>query len=694
MATKIYGQSESRQTTSTSIPAAVKMVRSPSRSDAGPTRTLPAALRSPESDRDYSTGSPYKLRADFTVQPAPENSISTIQAELVDSQAQNATIQHNQVQGAPTTPALQSPKVSRVPVRRSIAEPAPTASQSLPQPLSQPQRVSSLPPLPVHGDTGESGEDTGMGISSDPPSIQQSLPLVEKMTSEAGSSEAGSAPPFAAPKLQSNLRPSSAQSDTRRGPPKVAERRLAVQAPNVHVALRGPNVVEVGSAQQYFLEVVNESQMQVPGLIVRLDVPRGVQLQPPTNHQNRITAEQLADGATLVTCMFDTMGPGEQVAVPLQIAAQTGIDFSVGLEWTFQPLEGRTPIEVISPALELQLQGPGEVNYAEANTYRLQVLNRGTADAHDVVVTLAAQEFGSSSLDVGTVTAGGSEAIDVELVFKQPGKMNITADARARGGLATRTETGVHVRQSRLDIQLDAPELAYYGSASTYEVRLSNHGDAVARAVCTRIHLPSDARLLNAPPDLVNQSGILVWNLDQLSPGGSQEIQFQVALAREGDNHVTADCSTSTGSAVRSDAVTQVKAVTDLKLMVSDPSGPASVGSEVVYELALANRGSKTVQQVLVAGLFSNDIEPVRAEGHRHQLMPGQVRFEPIVQIKPGETVTLKIIALASAPGMHRFRAEVKTDDAGVQLVQEETTQFLEAIRRTARSADVVPLVR
>jgi hypothetical protein len=106
----------------------------------------------------------------------------------------------------------------------------------------------------------------------------------------------------------------------------------------------------------------------------------------------------------------------------------------------------------------------------------------------------------------------------------------------------------------------------------------------------------------------------------------------------------------------------------------------------VVYELKLENRGSKAAEAVNVVALFSNDIEPIRAEGHGSHLYPGQVRFESIDRILPGESVRLQIVARAEVAGMHRFRAEVFTADTEIKLVQEETTQYLEAIRRTASS--------
>ncbi|MFO0942694.1 MAG: hypothetical protein U0930_18305, partial [Pirellulales bacterium] len=97
-------------------------------------------------------------------------------------------------------------------------------------------------------------------------------------------------------------------------------------------------------------------------------------------------------------------------------------------------------------------------------------------------------------------------------------------------------------------------------------------------------------------------------------------------------------------------------------------------------------RGSKAAEQVSVTALFSKDIEPTRAEGQRSQILTGQVRFQPITRVEPGQTITLRVFAQAAAAGMHRFRAEVRTAEADVKLVQEQSTEYMESVRRTASS--------
>ena len=120
---------------------------------------------------------------------------------------------------------------------------------------------------------------------------------------------------------------------------------------------------------------------------------------------------------------------------------------------------------------------------------------------------------------------------------------------------------------------------------------------------------------------------------------------------------------------------TQVLALADLKLTINDPQGPVPLNKEAVYELRIVNRGSKAATRIGVVAQFSQGIEPV-GSSVAAQIVPGQVIFESIPRIEPGQEMTLLVRARADSEGTKRFRAEVTSDDSDTQLVAQETTYF------------------
>ncbi|MBN2294398.1 MAG: hypothetical protein JXM70_18360, partial [Pirellulales bacterium] len=121
---------------------------------------------------------------------------------------------------------------------------------------------------------------------------------------------------------------------------------------------------------------------------------------------------------------------------------------------------------------------------------------------------------------------------------------------------------------------------------------------------------------------------------------------------------------------------TNVEAMADLTLDVTDPAGPVPVGKEAVYKMRIHNRGSKRAESIEAVAYFSQGIEPISVSGGRHKLGAGQVIFDGIDSLEAGQEVVYKITARADTPGNHMFRAEVHCRPLNTKLVSEETTHF------------------
>jgi hypothetical protein len=77
------------------------------------------------------------------------------------------------------------------------------------------------------------------------------------------------------------------------------------------------------------------------------------------------------------------------------------------------------------------------------------------------------------------------------------------------------------------------------------------------------------------------------------------------------------------GAAASHQAETEVEAVSDLKLVINDPSGPLPTTEQAVYEVQVTNRGSQTAEQVKIVVQFSEGIEPVAFDGCEAKIVPG-----------------------------------------------------------------------
>lgn len=634
----------------------------------GTTRISNATLKSALSDVQESPNRPSSPTLSLPVLESPGASVA--QPQLPELPATTLTL---------PTPSLSSPSVSSPSVSLpSVSSP----SVSLPNGLSP--SVPTAPASVVDAKPSELPSSSRQSLSDGPDeaTVGLSLPRYAPAAPEAA---LPALPPTRGPSphmprlvtegVHAKPEPEASASDAV---------RLKMEAPRIAVLLNGPGDLPIGAPVEYEIVVRNEDSIDLQGLILRMDIPAGVKVNALKPTHGEFEIETAADGLTMVTWGFEHLAAGKIARAPMQLVSSSAKNFAVAMEWTLMPIAGSSSFDVRAPRLELALDGPAEVRFGEPNIYRLHIRNPGTAVANQIAVRLSADPFGSSAAEIERIAPGEEEVIEVELTFNERGGINIVALAEEQTGLSSKTAIAVIVRQAIVESQLLAAPLVYHGSPSECRVRLTNRGDADARELRVALQLPDGASLVSAPSEAVLNGRELSWPVKNLIAGSSEEFSLQLKLTAEGANSLALHCSGPAIAKTSAQAVTQVQSITDLKLFVNDPIAPAPVGSEVVYELTLINRGSKEATNVKVVAQFSDGIEPIRGEGHAARVVPGQTLFEAIPSLAAGETVNLKVFAKAAASGTHRFRVEVRSDESEVRLVQEESTQYLESVSRLA----------
>ena len=549
-----------------------------------------------------------------------------------------------------------------------------TTTETKPELSSQSSGLPDLPSLPSLDGTATLSDSAHTSDSQAVPS-QPTGPQVLQRSSVPTDSVAGRGEQAISDQSLRSQTASNATSD---------DERLRMETPHLEVLLLGSADIPVEKPEEYRVVVVNNDNIDLGGLVLRLDVPTGVETQSLKPSHGDVMQEKAPDGAMLYTWAFENLAKGQRAEAPFRMLAKQPRNFAIAMDWTVMPISGSTDVDVLAPRLEMALEGPAEVRFGEPNTYRLHIRNPGTAPAENVAVELQAGPYGSSSSEIGAIAAGREEIVDVELTFNEQGAIAISANATAAGNLTSKTGIQVLVQRPKLVASVVAPPMVYHGNAVDYRVTVLNDGTAPAENVVATVKLPSGATVINAPDNCQVSSGIIEMSAGELASGTHRDFVFQLQLPAEGENVVAVDCLAEGEITAKASAATLVEAIADLKLTVNDPSAPAPIGSEVTYEVVLKNRGSKAATNVRVVAQFSEGIEPVRGEGQEYEVVPGQLFFSTIPTIEAGESRTLRVVALAETDGTHRFRAEVRTVDSEQRLVHEESTQYLDMTHRMA----------
>jgi hypothetical protein len=336
------------------------------------------------------------------------------------------------------------------------------------------------------------------------------------------------------------------------------------------------------------------------------------------------------------------------------------------------------------PSLTVALEGQGQLLIGQPTRYQLVVTNHTQQTARNLVVRLevpAGMKFEQPSASLGQLNQDRGEQPGGTALFWQvaelSGETEITADISL---LAERpTEFAIELEWALLPLQGEARVLAEecdfrltmqgaqqtsVGLSQPYQLVLENLGR----------HPLSDIELSLSVPG----QDPLVALVDRLEVGGRRPIDLEITLNEPGRMTIQAVATSRTAETRREVQLeVDVEAAVDLQLAVAHPSAPAPVGRSVVYEVTVTNAGASTVSGVRVLGQFSEGIEPQGATGHRHRVVPGQVVFEPIDQLEPGASVTLRIEAQADDAGIHRFRAEAVCDNTELSVAHEQSTRYI-----------------
>jgi len=449
----------------------------------------------------------------------------------------------------------------------------------------------------------------------------------------------------------------------------------------------GPQAVTVGKPAAYTIRLANDSETTAEDVEVRIGLPQWVQVQGGEGTRGEAKQEKDAAGRSwLVWALKDLAGGGKE-QLSLQIIVQQNQPFEIALHCTSRPTIATAEVAVREPQVEVRLEGPSDMLFGEQKTFTLHVSNPGTGDAENVVVEVSSGGGQPNRLQVGTLSAGQQKEIPFSVGATSPGEMEIRAAASGAGGLATEAASRVMVHKAELQVAIDVPPLKFAGAESSYQVAVANIGDATAEQVTLSIALPAGAKYLGGLDGAAKASDGLTLKIGNLAANGEKVFEVRCMLMQAGENHFDVTAQGKGDLMASATATTQVEALADLKLQVSEPATPVAVGGEAVYEVHLTNRGTRSAEKVKVVVQFAQGIEPLEVIGGNAQISNGQAIFEPLAEVAAGKEVVLKVKAKGEKPGSHAFRVEVKSDPE-TRLVSEGITRcFAESAtpRATAR---------
>jgi uncharacterized repeat protein (TIGR01451 family) len=294
-----------------------------------------------------------------------------------------------------------------------------------------------------------------------------------------------------------------------------------------------------------------------------------------------------------------TLEPRSSKVIRISGSATAMVDLTTCVEVTYK-LPICITVKVIKPELTLTKTAPSEVILCDPITLRLVVSNPGVGVATNVKINDPLPDGWATmdgktvlDFDAGTLASGQSREFVVDVKSTKTGTFINRATATADGGLTAKASSTTKVKLPVLALKKTGPEKVYHGRRITYNVTLTNTGDAEARDTILEDIIPASTTFISASNDgqFSDTENKVIWSLGTLQPKDTRKVSItvrgdQYGIIRNVVN-ATAYCAKDTAA-----VQTRILGIPGTLLEVIDIADPIQIGDNVTYEITVTNQGT------------------------------------------------------------------------------------------------------
>jgi len=480
-------------------------------------------------------------------------------------------------------------------------------------------------------------------------------------------------------------------------------------AANLSVLTGGPQTADVDSTITYRVDVTNRGDLPARQVVVS-------DVMPPQMSFVGSTPKGGIFGNRIEWRIGD-LAPGQTSRIEIQCrAVRQGEARHCVTARSADGLaaEGCATTRISMNALSVSMTGPDKAEVGQKVQYHVTVTNRSDLplkkvmlrDEYDPGLRHAGVATPGRPIQqkLGELAAGEKREFAVTFTVQQPGRhchrLLVTAEgghsATATGCVTAKAAAAVQPEpQPGMSVSKTGPKVSSVGQIVEFRIEVRNTGNMPLTNVRIVDQFAPALQPKNATDGFKVEEGRLVWTVDRIAPGESVAMRVQcetLAEERSACNRATVTADPNLAMAdeqcVRIDPKEPAPAIPDddhppvvppsnghgadrsgtLKLTVVDLDDPLRVGGSTTYLITIENDRdvadknvtlSFTVPAKLRFEKFTSDDRrmTVKPEG------PGSrtLTVTPIAELRPGESVTVRVETTATAAGLVRFRAKLES---------------------------------
>lgn len=601
--------------------------------------------------------------------PAPEAAAATTAVSAAAANAANA------FGGPDPTPAEPAPAEPTM-----ASAPTPTAATPV---QFQPQQYSAAAPTPAAVSAAEStmaappANPFGAAPAAAPAEVA-SRPLPNSFASEVAQSAPQSMSDNqlrSAPAADAAITPTPGLA-TADGSGQPGSRELeGLQSPAITVQKQTPTEIQVGRKCTFAVRVHNNSKQTVQGVQIHDEVPLGTQLIG--------TAPKAQVAGSRIKWDLGTMAPGEERIVEMELLPTTEGELGSVATVTFAA-QASAKVRCTKPELALRLTAPPRVMIGDKQLVEIEVSNPGSGDATNVLLLETippgvTHEAGPAlEFEIGTLKAGESRRLDLQLTAEQAGRINNMMVARGDANLEVQANCEFEVVAPALKVSIDGPSKRYLDRPATYTVTIQNPGTASAKELQLITQLPPGLKFKNADSygeyDAATHS--VHWSLAELPANESGSVQLTALPVEAGEHKLQVATRANQGLEDRTETSIKVEGLAVLSFEVKAADGAVPISGETTYEVTVMNQGSKAAANVQVQVAVPQGLRAISGTGTTQAVVQGdRLAFAPLPQLAPNAEAKFRIQVQGLMEGDQRAKIMVTADEVTEPITKEQSTR-------------------
>lgn len=219
------------------------------------------------------------------------------------------------------------------------------------------------------------------------------------------------------------------------------------------------------------------------------------------------------------------------------------------------------------------------------------------------------------------------------------------------------------------------PELRYVGRDATFEIKVTNKGDAPAANVVVTDIIPSSLSFLNADNNGTRQGERIQWRVDLLEPGATKTFKSTFRCNEIGKFKNKA--SVSYCVEMEDECELEVRGIPAILLECVDDPDPMEIDGNVTYTITVTNQGSAVGTGITIACKLPAEEDYVSSDGPTKATADGKkVTFAALPSLAPKAKAVYKVTIKGVSEGDARFEVELNSDQITSPVMETESTHI------------------